>query len=158
MRLLFESRGRTLMRFAAFALLVATFGMIAPTLATADGHAMAWSSDTADWAPLGEGPLEIKVLWGDPSDPEGTDFGALLKLPFGFTPGPHSHNAAYHGINVAGVWTHVFGDADVRSLPQGSYVNQPAGAEHNDACASADGCIIFIHQHGPMSFIPRESE
>ena len=63
------------------------------------------------------------VLWGDPKSGE---YAVLLKLPPGFTPGPHSHTGAYHGVNLQGTWTHIFGDDDVRSLPPSSYVMQPA--------------------------------
>ncbi len=121
------------------------------TSASADSHEVAMASDQLAWAPFGEGPVQIVVLWGDPASDE---WAALLKLPAGFTPGPHSHTADYHGINTQGTWVHIFGDSDVRSLPQGSYVMQPGGGLHNDACAGPDDCIIFIHQHAPLDFIP----
>jgi len=91
------------------------------------------------------------VLWGDP---KGNDYAVLLRLPPGFTPGPHGHTAAYHGVSIQGTWTHVFGDDDIRSLPPASYVMQPGGAEHNDAYAGPEDCILFIHQHGAQDFIP----
>ncbi len=122
-----------------------------PTSANAAGKNVAVAADKLNWAPWGKGPAQIVVLWGDPKSGE---YAALLKLPPGFTPGPHAHSEAYHGVNLQGTWVHIFGNDDVRSLPAGSYVMQPGKAFHNDACAGPDECILFIHQHGPSDFIP----
>ena len=122
-----------------------------PTSANAAGADVAVAADKLNWGPWGDSPAQIVVLWGDPSSGE---FGALLKLPPGFTPGPHAHTEAYHGVNLQGTWVHIFGNDDVRSLPAGSYVMQPGKGFHNDACAGPEECIIFIHQHGPSDFIP----
>ena len=123
------------------------------TPAIADGPGIAIPADQLDWAPFGDGPAQIVVLWGDPTS---DDYAMLLKLPPGFTPGPHSHTGDYHGINLQGTWVHIIGDNDVRSLPPGSYVMQAGGGLHNDACAGPDECIIFIHQHTPRDFIPSQ--
>ena len=125
------------------------------TPAHADEKEVAIAADKLNWALWGKGPAQIVVLWGDPKSGE---YAALLKLPPGFTPGPHGHTAAYHGVNLKGTWTHIFGSDDVRSLPPGSYVRQPGKAEHNDACAGPEECIIFVHQHGPSDFIPPKSK
>ncbi len=146
---------RALVSVAAIGLAAILSVTAVSTSASADSHEVAMASAQLAWAPLGEGPVQMAVLWGDPT---GDDWAALLKLPAGFTPGPHSHTGAYHGINTQGTWVHIFGDSDVRSLPQGSYVMQPAGGLHNDACAGPDDCIIFLHQHAPMDFIPGTGE
>ncbi len=125
------------------------------TSAIADSHEMATNTATAadqlEWAPLGERGAQISLLWGDPTS---DDYAAFIKIPPGFTPGPHHHTGDYHGINVAGNWVHIFGTDDVRALPQGSYVMQPGGEQHNDACAGPEDCVLFIHQHTPQDFIP----
>ena len=121
------------------------------TSAIAGGDNVAVAADKLNWALWGKGPAQIVVLWGDPKSGE---FGALLKLPPGFTPGLHAHTESYHGINLKGTWVHILGNGDVKSLPPGSYVKQPGKGFHNDACAGPDECIIFIHQHGPSDFIP----
>ena len=124
------------------------------TSAIAAEKRVAVAADKLNWAQWGKGPAQIVVLWGDPKSGE---LAALLKLPPGFTPGPHGHTYAYHGVNLKGTWVHIFGSDDVRSLPAGSYVMQPGKDEHNDACAGPEECIIFIHQHGPSDFIPPKS-
>ena len=121
------------------------------TSVNAGENDIAVSAGNLNWAPFGEGPAQMVVLWGDPKSGE---YAVLLKLPPGFTPGPHSHTGAYHGVNLQGTWTHIFGDDDVRSLPPSSYVMQPGGDLHNDACAGPEECIIFVHQHAPQDFIP----
>lgn len=144
------------MKYAKIATLVVSVAAVIGsfTAASADEDSdVAIAFDQLEWNPWGNTPVEIAVLWGDPA---GDDFGVLLKLPHGFTPGPHGHTGHYHGINLTGEWVHIFGDNDVRSLPPGSYVGQPGGAEHNDACASEGGCVIFIHQHTPQDFLPPE--
>ncbi len=110
--------------------------------------------DKLNWVPFGDTPAQLAVLWGDL---ESDEYAMFLKLPPGFTPGPHSHTATYHGVTVQGVWTHIFGDDDVRSLPTGSYAMQPGKELHNDACAGPDECILFIHQHEAFDFIAPES-
>ena len=121
------------------------------TSANAGEKDIGMTSDQLTWVPFGETPVKMAVLWGDPKSGE---YAVLLKLPPGFTPGPHSHTADYHGVNLQGTWTHIFCSDDVRSLPAPSYVMQAGGELHNDACAGPDECIIFIHQHAAMDFIP----
>ena len=146
---------RTLVSGTAIGLAALLSVTVASTSAIADSHEMATNtaiaSDQMEWAPLGDRGAQISVLWGDPA---GDDFGIFIKIPPGFTPGPHSHTGDYHGISVSGSWVHVFGSDDVRALPQGSYVKQLGGGLHNDACAGTEDCILFIHQHTPQDFIP----
>ena len=84
------------------------------TSANAGENDIAVPAGKLNWAPFGETSAQMVVLWGDPASSE---YAVLLKLPPGFTPGPHSHTFAYHGVNLQGTWTHIFGDDDVRSLP-----------------------------------------
>ena len=146
---------RTLVSGTAIGLAALLSVTVASTSAVADGHEMAANianaADQLEWAPLGDRGAQISLLWGDPT---GDDYAAFIKIPPGFTPGPHSHTGDYHGINLQGTWVHIIGDDDVRSLPPGSYVMQSGGGLHNDACAGPDECILFIHQHTPRDFIP----
>ena len=43
-----------------------------------------------------------------------------------------------------------------RELPPGSYVFQPGGAMHGDACVGPEDCVLFLHQHEKADFIPKE--
>ncbi len=143
------------LRELVFGAVIGAFAITAVTAISTSANAgendIAVPAGKLNWAPFGETSAQMVVLWGDPASSE---YAVLLKLPPGFTPGPHSHTFAYHGVNLQGTWTHIFGDDDVRSLPPASYVMQPGGELHNDACAGPDECILFIHQHGPQDFIP----
>ncbi|MCZ6844621.1 MAG: cupin domain-containing protein [Alphaproteobacteria bacterium] len=143
------------LRGIVFGAVISAFAITAVTAISTSAKAgendIAVPADKLNWALFGEGPAQMAVLWGDPASDE---YAVLLKLPPGFTPGPHSHTFAYHGVNLQGTWTHIFGNDDVRSVPAGSYVMQAGGELHNDACAGPDECILFIHQHGPQDFIP----
>ena len=103
---------------AVLGLLAITVVVANSTSANAGENDIGMPAGKLNWVPFGDTPVKMVVLWGDPTSGE---YAVLLKLPPGFTPGPHSHTAAYHGVNLQGTWTHVFGDDDVRSLPAGSY-------------------------------------
>ena len=144
-------RLRELVFGTVISLLAITSVTAISTSVNAGENDIAVHTDKLKWVPFGNSPAQMVVLWGDPASGE---YGLLLKLPPGFTPGPHSHTGAYHAVNLQGTWTHIFGDDDVRSLPPSSYVMQPGGELHNDACAGPEECIIFVHQHAPQDFIP----
>ena len=88
------------------------------------------------------------IVWGDRSQPGEDGYGMFLILPAGSEVGMHAHTGDYHGINIRGTWVRtVEGDSVEKELPPGSYVFQPGGQFHNDACAGPDDCVLFIHQH-----------
>ncbi len=146
------------LRKIAFAIVIGVFaitsGAALSTSANADGHEIGVPADKLNWVPFGGGPAQMAVLW---ENKNGGEYAMLLKLPPGWTPGPHSHSADYHGVSLQGTWVHIFGDDDVRSLQPGSYVMQPGEELHNELCAGPEECIIFVHQHGPSDFIPPKS-
>ncbi len=143
------------LRGIVFGAVIGAFAITAVTAISTSANAgendIAVQAGELNWVPFGDSPAKMVVLWGDPASGE---YAVLLKLPPGFTPGPHSHTADYHGVNLQGTWTHIFGNDDVRSLPPASYVMQPGGEDHNDACAGPEDCILFIHQHAPQDYIP----
>ena len=126
-------------------------------LAYAAGHANHGTMtpySEADWQEIAPGsPVSVIVLWGDPHNGES---GRLIKLPAGFSAPIHAHNADYHGINLTGTWRHSFEETgEVAELPPGSYVNQPGPEWHGDSCLGPEDCIIFLHMHQKINFIPR---
>ncbi len=118
-------------------------------------HGTIISGEDIAWAPIREGsPVSVFVLWGDPSSGA---HGRLLKLPAGFTAPIHAHTGDYHGINLAGTWLHSFEETgESRELPPNSYVFQPGGEMHGDACLGTEDCIIFLTQDVAGDFIPKE--
>ena len=120
------------------------------TSATAAGQAIAVPADNLNWKPCGWLPFGSQFVGLG-------EHAMLLKFPAGYTTGPHSHGADYHGVSLQGNWVHTFGDDDARPLPPGSYVMQPGEELHNELCAGPEECIIFFHRHAPIDFIPPES-
>lgn len=120
-----------------------------------DGPAMR-SADAAGyaWQPFAENsPLSFTPLWGERA--RGGEYAMLLKLPAGFKAGVHSHSADYHAISVQGRWVHTDpAGRPAQPLSQGSYVFQPGGVEHDDACVGPQDCILFVHQHGSYDALP----
>jgi quercetin dioxygenase-like cupin family protein len=140
-----------------FSLMVGAALIAASGLGYAAGHANhpnMIAYDDAAWQEIRPGsPVDIIVLWGDPSTGA---HGRLLKLPAGWGPPTHAHTADYHGVNLAGTWRHSFDGGEPQDLPPGSYVFQPGAEMHDDTCVGPEDCIIFLHMHEKADFIPRE--
>ncbi len=113
------------------------------------------AADAMEWQQLGDGPLQVTVLWGDPATGA---HGRLIKLPAGFSAPVHSHTGDYHGINLAGTWRHSFeeGASVSKDLPPGSHVFQPGTGYHGDTCVGPEDCIFFLTQNVAADFIPRD--
>ena len=124
-------------------------------LARADGHmnhGTMVALDEVEWHPSRPGsPVSIAVLSGDPAT------GAhvrLVLLPAGFTAPDHAHTGAYHGVNLTGTWKHTFLETgESRELPPGSYVFQPGGEMHGDACVGPEDCVLMLRQSVAADFI-----
>ena len=107
--------------------------------------------DEVEWIPRANSPVEVAVLAGDPAT------GAhvrLVKLPAGFAAPDHAHTGDYHGVNLTGTWKHTFLETgESRVLPPGSYVFQPGGEMHGDACVGPEDCVIMLSQSVAADFI-----
>jgi len=107
--------------------------------------------DDVEWIPRTNSPVETAVLAGDPAT------GAhvrLVKLPAGFVVPDHAHTGDYHGVNLTGTWKHTFLETgESRELPPGSFVFQPGGEMHGDACIGPEDCIIMLSQSVAADFI-----
>lgn len=126
-------------------------------LAHAGGHETHGSMIALDeiaWKPIREGsPVSVAVLWGDPATGA---HGRLIRLPAGFTAPIHAHTGDYHGFNLAGTWKHSFLETgEERTLPPGSYVFQPGGEMHGDACVGPEDCVLLLQQSVAADFIPQ---
>ena len=109
--------------------------------------------DEVEWAPIDGTPVKVAMLWGDPR------MGAsvrLLKFPAGTVVPNHAHTGDYHGVNLTGIWRHSFSETgEVRELPPRSYVFQPGGEMHGDACVGPEDCIVLIQQSVAADYIPQ---
>ncbi len=130
------------LRGIVFGAVIGAFAITAATAISTSANAgendIAVPAGKLNWVPFGDSPAKMVVLWGDPASGE---YAVLLKLPPGFTPGPHSHTFAYHGVNLQGTWTHIFGNDDVRSLPPACITYEGAG---NDLTSSLPKMCVQV--------------
>ena len=138
--------------FGWLLVLVAGVSYIAGAIGAGQGGMT--TADTIVWEQLGDGPLKIAKLWGNRD--QGA-YGALFKLPPGFQVGSHAHTSDYNAINLTGTWVHTM-NGETKELPVGSYVMQPGGQFHADACKGPEECILFIQQDAKGDFIPAKKE
>ena len=107
-----------------------------------------------EWSLIEGTPVSVAVLRGDPSTGANV---RLIKLPAGFVAPNHAHTGDYHGVNLTGTWKHTFIETgEVRELPPSSYVFQPGGEMHGDACVGPEDCVLMLQQSVAADFIPQE--
>lgn len=140
-------------------ILAATFTAVcAVTLSHAENnptHIFA-KVDHLEFQPLRGGPIEIAVVWGNPSEGPSS---AYLKFPANFPLGMHSHSSNYHGVVVQGTTKHWIDgntEADAPLLKAGDYFYQGAGEMHEDSYPSDVDVIVFLHFDGPIDFLPKQ--
>jgi len=118
----------------------------------------------------GEPPAKAKfiaaeeVKWDDVGGPKlGTltgdykkgPYGALMKLPAGFTSPMHSHSGTYEAVEISGTTSHWLKGEDgskAKKMTPGSYWTIQAKAEHTSSCAPGADCIFYVWQKGKFDF------
>jgi anti-sigma factor ChrR (cupin superfamily) len=105
-----------------------------------------------DLDPKGAPGVKIADLWGDHA--KGA-YGALIKLPAGFTAPLHTHSYPMKVIFLSGTYIQVpEGKSEVRLGP-GSYMNQPGGNyRHTTTCDKASECVFFVESPGKFDLKP----
>jgi len=106
-----------------------------------------------EFAPIGDLPIEIAVLWGNPQEGESA---VMLKFPPNFPGGMHTHTNAYHGVVVSGASKHwVEGESEADTLLQqpGDYWYQTGGQVHQDSFPTDEETILFLQFDGPLDTI-----
>ena len=117
-------------------------------------HGLMVPLDEVEWVAREGSPISVSVLWGDPSSGA---HGRLVKLPAGFVVPNHAHTGDYHAFNLSGTWQHTFlATGESRDLPPGSYVHQPGGEMHGDACVGTSDCVLLVVQDRAADFIRQE--
>ena len=99
-----------------------------------------------DLDPAGAPGVKVVNLWGDHKTGQ---FGALFKLPAGFTVPRHTHRHAMKVVFVSGTYIQApEGKPEVRLGP-GSYMLQPGGDyRHTTSCDPASDCVFFVESNG----------
>ena len=106
----------------------------------------------SDLDPAGAPGVKVVDLWGDHQK---GPFGALLKLPAGFTVPLHTHTHAMKVVFLSGTYIQApEGKPEVRLGP-GSYMTQPGGNyRHTTSCDLASDCVFFVESNGAFDLKP----
>jgi quercetin dioxygenase-like cupin family protein len=111
------------------------------------------AAEEVKWDDL-PGGLKIGSLTGDYKK---SAYGALLKIPAGFTSPLHSHTATYEAIEISGTTSHWLKGEDgtkAKKMTPGSYWTMQAKAEHVSSCAAGADCVAYIWQKAKFDVIP----
>ena len=142
-------------------LAAALAGAAAPAAAWSLGHAAGHEDhgsmvalDEVERAPARPGsPGGIAVPADDPAT------GAhvrLVELPAGYAAPDRARTGDYRSVSLTGTWRHTFLETgESCELPPGSYVFQPGGEMHGDACVGDVNCVPMPSQSVAADFIPR---
>jgi hypothetical protein len=105
-----------------------------------------------DLDPKGAPGVKVVDLWGNHA--KGA-FGALLKLPAGFTTPLHTHTYPMKVVFLSGTYIQApEGKAEVRLGPD-SYMLQPGGNyRHTTSCDKAADCVFFVESTGAFDLKP----
>jgi hypothetical protein len=104
---------------------------------------------------LGAKGPQYQVVFGDLSKKK-APIGLLLKIPAGFTPGPHIHSSDYTGVAIAGELL----DTPVGGLDKGERITagrrwfEPAKNPHDNLCASKVDCLEFVYFPNGFDTLP----
>ena len=83
-------------------------------------------------------------------------YGALMRIPAGFTSPLHSHTGAYEAVQISGTSSHWVKGEDgtkAKKMTPGSYWSMPAKLEHVSACAPGADCIFYVWQKTKFDYV-----
>jgi hypothetical protein len=84
-------------------------------------------------------------------------YGALMKLPAGYTSKLHSHTGTYEAVQISGTSSHWMRGEDgtkAKKMTPGSYWSIPARTEHVSSCAAGSDCVLYIWQKTKFDALP----
>lgn len=130
----------------------AVLASLASLPAFADGHGGYSAKAFADleFFPIGNLPIQIAVLWGNPQ--EGPS-AVMMKFPPNFPGGMHTHTYGYHAVVVSGASKHWGQDETEATAPlqmPGDYWYQEAGQVHQDSFPTDAETILYLQFDGPI--------
>lgn len=141
-----------MIKFKQFAQSTMALAALTASVAFAENHTgfSPKALSDLDFSPVGELPIEIAVLWGNPAKGPSA---VMLKFPPNFPGGMHTHTHGYHGLVVRGAskhWTEEGSEEDaVLQLP-GDYWYQVGGQVHQDSFPTDEETILFLQFEGPL--------
>ena len=106
--------------------------------------------------PTGAPGVKVADLWGDHST---GPFGAIFRLPPGFSVPLHTHTHAMKLVILSGTYIQgPEGKPEFRLGPS-SYLMQPGGTyRHTTSCDAASECIFFVESNGAFDLHPATAE
>ena len=140
---------KTLTLLAGAAALVTAAGL--GYAASHKNHGAMVALDEVEWIPRPTSPVEVAGAGGRPGDrracPSGQTAGGLRG----------ARSRAYGRLSRREpdrTWKHTFLETgETRELPPGSYVFQPGGEMHGDACVGPEDCVLVLSQSVAADFI-----
>jgi hypothetical protein len=113
----------------------------------------------AKWLPLvpelGDKGPQIQVVFGNLKKKK-APIGLLLKIPAGFSPGPHTHSSDYTGVVIYGELLDAapgeLGTAE--KLTAGRRWSEPANHPHDNKCTDKGECLELVYFPKGFDFKP----
>jgi hypothetical protein len=144
-------RATVILVFAVSCVSVAAIAAAQPPAQAKPGQPTFLAASDVKWTdldPKGAPGVKVADLWGNHAK---GPFGALLKLPAGFSVPLHTHTHAMKVVFVSGTYIQApEGKPEVRLGP-GSYMLQPGGNyRHTTSCDKASDCVLFVESAGPF--------
>lgn len=110
------------------------------------------AAEEVKWEDIG-GP-KLGLLTGDYK--KGA-YGALIKMPAGYTSPLHSYTGAFEAVEISGTSSHWLKGEDgtkAKKMTPGSYWTFAAKAEHISSCAPGTDCVMFVWQKTKYDYVP----
>lgn len=105
-----------------------------------------------DLDPAGAPGVKVADLWGDHKSGA---FGAIFKLPAGFSVPLHKHTHDMKLVIVSGTYIQGPEGKPEFRLGPGSYLMQPGGNYlHTTSCNQDSDCIFFVESNGAFDLQP----
>jgi len=121
-----------------------------PAAKSAENRLLVVPASDMKWTDLGPGAPGVKVadLWGNHANGA---FGALFKLPAGFSAPVHTHTYDMKVLIVSGTYIQAPQGKPEFRLGPGSYFMQPGGNyRHTTKCDKPSDCVFLVESKGPF--------
>lgn len=123
---------------------------VSPASSDADSGYLPKAFAELEFMPIGDLPIQIAVLWGNPM--EGPS-AVMMKFPPNFPGGMHTHTSAYHAVVVSGAskhWGQNETEATAALQTAGDYWYQEAELVHQDSFPTEEETILYLQFDGPI--------